>query len=98
MNIVKTLLAASIALAFAFTVSCSDDKDDTPSSKKEKWCVMGISPYLTCAKIGVEHANAIAASMATEDGCSKMSYAKVVEGPQKKEDCPGGYYDGTETE
>jgi len=103
MNRVKTLLAASIALALAFTISCSDDKDDKDDKpKKEKWCVYGGgAPYLVCIKIGVEHANATAASMVTKDGCSEavVKYGgKVVEGPQNSEDCSGGYYDGTETQ
>jgi len=99
----KLALSASIVLALAFTISCSDDKDDKDDKpKKEKWCVYGVTaPYLTCIKIGVEHANPVAASMVTKDGCSEavVKYgAEVVEGPQNSEDCSGGYYDGTETQ
>jgi len=46
MNRVKTLLAASVALALAFTVSsCSDDKDD--EKEDNKYCVFYLAgtPY-----------------------------------------------------
>jgi len=60
MNRVKTLLAASIALALAFTISCSDDKDDDKSSdsksspsggSKSSYCELTGSGFTYCLEL-----------------------------------------------